>query len=166
MTAGADDYLAMPFTRVELDSLEGLLRKQGRAICRLGTPHRQEATATGDTVNVAARIEASSKELGWTVVASGAVLATAGEGIQTGGMTSLDVRGKNACIDVAEITGLVTNVEDQRHGMATLTERAAEVRDAVRINSEITARAVKGALRSKLSAFKGTLSRTAASRCA
>jgi serine/threonine-protein kinase PpkA len=123
-------------------------------ICRLGSVHNKETTPIGDTVNVAARLEAASKELGWTVVASSAVLASAGEGIQTGGMTSLGVRGKNVYIDVAEITGLVTNIEDMRHGMATLTERAAEVRDAVQINSEITARAVKGALQSKLSAFK------------
>jgi serine/threonine-protein kinase PpkA len=123
-------------------------------ICRLGSIHNKETTPIGDTVNVAARLEASSKELGWTVVASGAALATAGEGIQTGGMTSLSVRGKNGYVDVAEITGLVTNLEDKRHGMATLTERAGEVRDAVQVNSEITARAVKGALQSKLSAFK------------
>jgi serine/threonine-protein kinase PpkA len=124
------------------------------AICRLGTAHSKETTPIGDTVNVAARLEAASKELGWTVVASSAVLADAGGGIQTGGMTSLAVRGKNTFVDVAEITGLVTNIEDKRHGMATLTERAAEVREAVRVNSEITARAVKGALQSKLSAFK------------
>jgi len=123
-------------------------------ICRLGSLHKKETTPIGDTVNVAARLEAASKELGWTVVASNAVLGTAGEGIQTGGMTSLGVRGKHGFVDVAEITGLITNIEDKRHGMATLTERAAEVRDAVQINSEITARAVKGALQSKLSAFK------------
>jgi serine/threonine-protein kinase PpkA len=123
-------------------------------LCRLGTLHSKETTPIGDTVNVAARLEASSKELGWTVVASNAVLATAGEGIQTGGMTSLGVRGKNSYVDVAEIVGIVTNIEDKRHGMATLTERAGEVRDAVQINSKITARAVKGALQSKLSAFK------------
>ncbi|HSV34270.1 MAG TPA: protein kinase [Ramlibacter sp.] len=123
-------------------------------ICRLGTIHNKETTPIGDTVNVAARLEAASKELGWTVVASTAVLQRAGDGIQTGGMTSLGVRGKNIFVDVAEITGLVTNLEDKRHGMATLTERAAEVRDAVQVNSEITARAVKGALQSKLSAFK------------
>ncbi|MDP3760195.1 MAG: protein kinase [Ramlibacter sp.] len=123
-------------------------------ICRLGTIHNKETTPIGDTVNVAARLEAASKELGWTVVASSAVLGTAGDGVQTGGMTSLAVRGKNAFVDVAEITGLVTNIDDQRHGMATLTERAGEVRDAVQVNSEITARAVKGALQSKLSAFK------------
>jgi serine/threonine-protein kinase PpkA len=55
---------------------------------------------------------------------------------------------------VAEIVGLVTNLDDKRHGMATITESAAEIRDAVQINSEITARAVKGALRNKLSKFK------------
>jgi hypothetical protein len=124
------------------------------SICRLGSVLNKETTPIGDTVNVAARLEAASKELGWTVVASNPVLAKAGEGIQTGGMTSLAVRGKNAFVDVAEIVGLQTNIDDQRHGMATLTERAAEVRDAVQVNSEITARAVKGALRSKLSAFK------------
>ncbi|MDB5872265.1 MAG: response regulator, partial [Ramlibacter sp.] len=123
-------------------------------ICRLGSAHSKETTPIGDTVNVAARLEAASKELGWTVVASSAVLGSAGEGIQTGGMTSLSVRGKNAFVDVAEITGLVTNIEDMKHGMATLTERAGEVRNAVQINSEITARAVKGALQSKLEAFK------------
>jgi serine/threonine-protein kinase PpkA len=87
-------------------------------------------------------------------VASNPVLARAGEGVQTGGMTSLAVRGKNAFVDVAEIIGLQTNIDDKRHGMATLTDRAGEVRDAVQVNSEITARAVKGALQSKLLAFK------------
>jgi class 3 adenylate cyclase len=123
-------------------------------LCRLGTLHTKEITPIGDTVNVAARLERASKELGWTVVASSAVLQHAGEGIQTGGMTSLGVRGKHGFVDVAEIIGIETNLEDQRHGLATLTERAGEVREAVKVNSELTARAVKGALQSKLSAFK------------
>lgn len=123
-------------------------------ICRLGTIQNKETTPIGDTVNTAARLEAASKELGWTVVASNAVLQGAGEGVQTGGMTSLEVRGRYGFVDVAEIVGLVTNLDDKRHGMATLTERAAEIRTAVQINSEITARAVKGALRNKLSKFK------------
>ncbi|NPC56099.1 protein kinase domain-containing protein [Caenimonas soli] len=103
------------------------------AICRLGPAQHKEATPVGDTVNVAARLEAASKELGWTVVASSAVLAGAGEGVQTGGMTSLRVRGKNGFVDVAEITGLVANSEDKRHGMATLTERAAEDGEPLRL---------------------------------
>jgi serine/threonine-protein kinase PpkA len=92
-------------------------------LCRLGTIQNKETTPIGDTVNVAARLEASSKELGWTVVASNHVLERAGDGVQTGGMTSLAVRGKNLYVDVAEITGLVTNMDDKVHGMATLTER-------------------------------------------
>ncbi len=124
-------------------------------LCRLGTARVKETTPIGDTVNVAARLEAASKELGWTVVASAAVLQEAGEGIQTGGMTSLGVRGKNGFVDVAEIIGLQISPEGRRQGIACLPERAAELGEAVRINSEITARAVKDALRSKLSAFKG-----------
>jgi serine/threonine-protein kinase PpkA len=123
-------------------------------IARLGTTQARESTPIGDTVNMAARLEAASKELGWTVVASTAVLERAGEGVLTGGITSLEVRKENEFMDVAEIVGLDTNVDDRVHGLATLTERAHEVREAVQINSEITARAVKGALRSKLSAFK------------
>jgi serine/threonine-protein kinase PpkA len=123
-------------------------------ICRLGAPGNTETTPIGDTVNTAARLESASKELGWTVVASSAVLAAAGEGVQTGGMTSLEVRGRNGFVDVAEIVGLVTNLQDKQHGMATLTERADDVREAVQANSEITARAVKGALQSKLNQFK------------
>lgn len=122
-------------------------------ICRLGTTQNKETTPIGDTVNLAARLEAASKELGWTVVASNAVLASAGAGVLTGGMTSLEVRGRNGFVDVAEIVGLEASQQDRLHGMATLTERASEVREAVQINSEITARAVKGALQSKLSAF-------------
>jgi serine/threonine protein kinase len=119
----------------------------------LGTTQNKETTPIGDTVNMAARLETASKELGWTVVASNSVLENAGTGVLTGGITSLEVRGRGGFIEVAEIIGLEASQQDKLHGMATLTERASEVREAVQINSEITARAVKGALQSKLSAF-------------
>lgn len=122
-------------------------------ICRLGTAQNKETTPIGETVNIAARLESASKELGWTVVASRSVLEMAGAGVLTAGITSLEVRGNKGFVEVAEIVGLEANEDDRRHGMAALTERASEVRDAVQINSEITARAVKGALQSKLSAF-------------
>ena len=123
-------------------------------LCRLGTMQSKETTLIGDTVTAAARLETAAKELGWTVVASSAVLTKAGEGIQTGACTSLALRGKELVIDVLEITGLVTSMEDKVHGMASLTERALEISAAVKINSEITARAVKNALNSKLSVAK------------
>ncbi|HTH78200.1 MAG TPA: protein kinase [Ramlibacter sp.] len=122
-------------------------------ICRLGTAQNKETMPIGETVNITSRLEAASKELGWTAVASRDVLESAGPGVLTGGITSLEVRGKNAFLEVAEIVGLEASSEDKLHGFATLTERAHEVREAVQINSEITARAVKGALQSKLSAF-------------
>jgi serine/threonine-protein kinase PpkA len=96
------------------------------ALCRIGLGDSRETTAIGDTVNVAARLEGASKELGWTVVASTAVLQAAGEGIQTGGMTALEVRGRNGYVDVAEITGLASG-RDDAEGMATLASRADEV---------------------------------------
>jgi serine/threonine protein kinase len=55
---------------------------------------------------------------------------------------------------VAEIVRLEASSADREHGLAALAERADEVRRAVQANSEITARAVKGALRNKLSTLK------------
>ena len=77
-----------------------------------------------------------------------------GPGIQTGAQETLTVPGKNLTLDVVEITGLVTGMDDKIHGMASLTERADEISAAVRTNSEITARAVKDALQAKLAALK------------
>src|SRR3569623_40455 len=77
-------------------------------IARLGTTHNKETTPIGDTVNMAARLESASKELGWTVVASNPVLENAGGGVLTGGITSLEVRAANVYMDVAEIVGLET----------------------------------------------------------
>ncbi len=124
------------------------------SLCRLGAGAQKEITPIGDTVNTAARLEGASKELGWTVVASTAVLQAAGPGVQTGGVTALEVRGRHGWIEVAEVLGLEASPADRQHGLGLAVERAAEIEQAVRINSEITARAVKGALRSKLSAFK------------
>jgi serine/threonine-protein kinase PpkA len=121
---------------------------------QVGTVQAKETTPIGDTVNTAARLETASKELGWTLVASTAVLATAGEGIQTAAHSSVDIRGKELVVDVVEITGLVTTMEDKLHGMASLTERAREISAAVKANSEITARAVKSALDAKLAVLK------------
>ena len=123
-------------------------------ICRLGSTQMKETTPIGDTVNTAARLQGASKELGWTVVASSSVLEQAGDGVQTSGSTSLEVRGRNGWVDVVEVVGLEATAQDRANGMAAVAERAEEIRQAVQVNSEITARAVKGALRSKLSTLK------------
>ncbi|WP_341911761.1 protein kinase [Polaromonas sp. YR568] len=124
-------------------------------LCRIGAPGSPELMPVGETVSLAARLEAVTRERGWTVLASRAVFAGAGAGIQTGTQDRLAVTGKHQTLDVVEITGLVTGLDDKIHGMASLTERAEEISAAVRTNSSITARAVKDALQSKLAALKG-----------
>jgi class 3 adenylate cyclase len=123
-------------------------------LCRMGSAESTDLMPVGETISLAARLEAATRERGWTVLASGEVLAEAGSGIQTGTHDSLAVTGRGRVLDVVEITGLVTNMDDKIHGMASLTERAQEISAAVRTNSEITARAVKDALESKLAALK------------
>lgn len=124
-------------------------------LCRMGADDSEDLTPVGDTVGLAARLEATTRERGWTVLASGSVLAMAGPGIQTGTRDSVPLRGRSPALEVVEITGLVTQLDDKIHGMASLTERADEVSAAVKINSDITARAVKDALQSKLAALRG-----------
>ena len=109
-------------------------------LCRLGTPQNMEVTPIGDTVNVAARLESASKELGWTVVASTGVLAGAGAGIQTGGTASLALRGRSEDVDVVEVTGLAPGAADRGPGMAP----AHAVRTAVEVNSAMAADAPEG----------------------
>ncbi|MGQ2981673.1 MAG: protein kinase domain-containing protein [Polaromonas sp.] len=124
-------------------------------LCRMGADDSAELTPVGDTVGLAARLEATTRERGWTVLASASVLAQAGPGIQTGTRDSLPLRGSPPALEVVEITGLVTQLDDKIHGMASLTERADEVSAAVKINSGITSRAVKDALQFKLAALRG-----------
>jgi len=126
-------------------------------LCRVGSPDAREEAAVGEPVNVAARLEQSSRELGWTVVASREVLLDAGAGVQTGGMTSLPARaedGEGAHVDVAEIVGLDAIAPGETLATLTLPIRPADVRAAVQANSEITARAVKNALQSRLAELK------------
>jgi hypothetical protein len=121
-------------------------------ICRLGTGDVKETLPIGETVHVAARLQSASRELGWTVVASEAALQQAGAGVQTAAITAVQVRGRDAWVEVAEIVGLEATAADE--GLADLAGRAEELREAVQANSELTARAVKGALRKKLSTLK------------
>jgi class 3 adenylate cyclase len=113
-------------------------------LCRLGPPGRMEITPIGDTVNVAARVEAASKELGWTVVASAAVLQRAGSTVQRGGAASLSLRGRTEEVEVAEITGLADAAGASRHGVTAPVQRAEEVHTAVQVNASLAATAPEG----------------------
>ncbi len=115
------------------------------SLCRTGGG---ETVAYGAAVNLAARLEAASKELAWTVVASQAVLQSAGPAVETGAMTSLAVLD-GAYVDVGELRGVDAGPADARARV-----RSDEWAAALQANVEITARAVKGALQTKLAALK------------
>jgi class 3 adenylate cyclase/CheY-like chemotaxis protein len=109
-------------------------------LCRFGAGAATEVTAIGDAVNVAARLEAASKELGWTVVASRVVLDGAGAGVQTRGQAALALRGRKDPVEVVEVTGLdhVVGAPAGPAGSATA------VRAAVELNSALAAAAPAG----------------------
>ncbi|WP_051534443.1 adenylate/guanylate cyclase domain-containing protein [Deefgea rivuli] len=69
----------------------------------IGSQRRMEYTAIGDTINLAARIESATKELGCTLLASSETLAAAGGGIVTGRQSRINVKGRQQSVDVIEI---------------------------------------------------------------
>lgn len=110
--------------------------------CRLGAGPSSDVTVIGDAVNVAARLESASKELGWTVVASRAVLDRAGAGVQTGGAASVALRGRTGPVEVIEVTGLLTTRDEQLQGWPALD--GGRMRTAVEVNSALAAEAPEG----------------------
>ena len=62
-----------------------------------------DLTAVGDTVNVASRLEAKSKELGWPIVASMATLEHAGSEFGVAETRDVTLAGRNAHIRVGRI---------------------------------------------------------------
>jgi len=62
-----------------------------------------DLTAVGDTVNIAARLEAKSKELRWPLVASAATIEAAGPGFLVAEMREIDVVGRGGRVAVGQV---------------------------------------------------------------
>ena len=75
-------------------------------IGNIGSPKRKEFTAIGDTVNTASRLEGMTKQLGCTIVASGATISAAGTGVLTGKREKVSIRGRDEQLEVFEVIGL------------------------------------------------------------
>jgi serine/threonine-protein kinase PpkA len=134
------------------------------AVSHLGASRQKEATPVGDTVNVAARLEQASKELGWTIVASAAALAQAGDGVRIGAEQVVSVRNRATPVPVRE----VLEVRPAALGPAAAGPPAAasgavrlDPQERVRLQQDarrhagVAARAVKQALEEQLSALRG-----------
>lgn len=124
------------------------------AISRPGPLQGKEATPTGDVVNTAARLQSACKQLGWLIVASTTVQRQVGANVQVGAATSLQIPGKSAAVEVVEVRGMDTAQEATINSTGGLGEQPNDVQTSLKRNSEMVARAVKGALESKLAALK------------
>jgi class 3 adenylate cyclase len=109
-----------------------------------------DLTAVGDTVNVAARLEAKSKELGWSIVASQATLEYAGAGFSVAEVREVELLGRDARVSVGRLVATPPPAD-----CATPPSLSPSVEALLRESARSTAEAAKKALDSTLHAIDG-----------
>ena len=72
----------------------------------VGSINRINYTAIGDSVNVAARLEAANKELGTAILASDSTVQAAGPGFVCRDLGPIHVKGRAEVVVVHEVVGL------------------------------------------------------------
>lgn len=108
-----------------------------------------DLTAVGDTVNVAARLEGKSKELGWPIVASEATLKYAGPGFAIEESREIELAGRDARIRVGRLVAA--------ESAAPIAPQAAlsfGIEAVLQESARSTAEAAKQALDSTLHAIR------------
>ncbi|CAN5223636.1 hypothetical protein BH10PSE17_BH10PSE17_28440 [soil metagenome] len=84
-------------------------------VCKMGSAESVETTMIGDNVNIAARLEEKTKELGWSVIASQATFEAAGARIVCGQRSELLVKGRIAPVGIVEMMGLQPKISATEH---------------------------------------------------
>jgi serine/threonine-protein kinase PpkA len=118
-------------------------------ISRLGGTDSLELTALGDSVNIASRLQASGKDLGWAVVASTDTAQLAGSFARFGRHELVKLRGREKAVSACEILGLTAEQTPDANEIPTDFD-AAPLQAATVQNSEMVARAAKDALKESL----------------
>jgi len=121
-------------------------------LCHVGTPGRGELTVVGDTVNIASRLEGQTKQLGWAVVTSDAVVALTRPAIAVGAQREVQLRGRSAPVQAYEVIGMAAAEAD-----GASVHIPEEMRQALAENARIAAEAAKAALGITLSIMTGDL---------
>lgn len=101
-----------------------------------------DPAVVGDTVSEANRLEARTRELGWSIAACCNTVHLAGNGLLTGQQESIWLKG-DAPQEVLEIIGIAADADLPDRNPVELAE---QIRNALRVNSEVTGRAVRAAL--------------------
>ena len=116
-----------------------------------------DLTAVGDTVNVAARLETSSKDLGWPMVASMATVEAAGPTYQVAETREIELAGREARIQVGRLASVATTSPRPISHVAL----SAGIRAALEENARSTAVAAKQEIDSTLHSIDDMLERPA-----
>ncbi len=130
-------------------------------LSRLGGAESPEITALGDCVNIASRLQAIGKDLGWSVVASIDTAQLTGSFMRRGRQDMVSLRGREKPVAACEVLGIDTQSHDATDTTAVPSSESARVptsssaeqlrlRNAAQQNSQMTARAAKDALKESL----------------
>jgi class 3 adenylate cyclase len=107
------------------------------SIASMGQGQAQETTVLGDVVNIASRLEAMSKELGWSVVASAEVVLAGGERFVLGRSGQVTIKGRESMADIFEVQALLPREDEViPKGSSTIYDRIAL---AIETNTNIVA---------------------------